>query len=457
MKSFTQRTTTWFAALVTATIVAVLGAGGWLLNRQMIQGMQVLHELEGRELAEYLGPATNLTRAEIAERIEHDADSDAEVFFLQVHGENGEVLFRSDNLADAVLPDLSHGSPHWTIELAGVGEVRVSEFHLDGWHIQVASRLAPSRRVLRDYAQVSGLLVLGVAGLSVALGWGFSHVTLEPIRAIERTAQRISGENLSERIEVPPGQDELAGLARLLNETFGRIETAFDQVKQFTADASHELKTPLALIRLNAEKLRPHLADDPEGDAALDDLLIEVERQHQIIESLLFLSKAESGVLMIERQPMRLPEWLESFAEDADVLAEDSGVVFKLEVIDPGVFLGVSNLLRQMLINLLSNALKVSPRGGVITLRAERAREGWRWLFQDEGPGLPEAQLRRVFDRFVRYDATSNSNRGPGHGLGLAICKGIVELHGGRIHAENRVDRRGLQIVIELPGKTTAG
>ncbi|WP_221031398.1 sensor histidine kinase [Actomonas aquatica] len=458
IRTFTFRTTLWFAGLVTGILVAVLAVGGWLLNRQMIAGLELLHEVEAEELGELLGSDGALSAAEIQDRIAHDADSDAELFFIQVRGRDGVVRFRSDNLEEAVLPDWSQRGVHWTYQLPGVGPVRVTSMTEGPWHLQLASRLEPNRRVLNDYLRVAGLLVLGGALVSVGLGWGFTRVTLAPIRSIERTARRIGADNLSERIPVPAGRDELAALSRLLNETFARIEAAFGQVRRFTADASHELKTPLALIKLNAEKLRPHLADDEEGEATLNNVLEEIERLHQIIEHLLFLSKAESGVLRLEYEALRMPDWLRDWEEDAGVLAEDVGVRFELVEEGAATVRGVPSLLRQLLFNLLSNALKFSEAGGRVTLRVQvRGGRCW-WSLEDEGPGLPEDQLARVFDRFARYVPSAGNGRAdsdveakPGHGLGLAICKSIVELHGGVIRAENRRERKGLRVVVELP------
>lgn len=451
MKSFTVRTTLWFAGLVTATVAVVLVAGGGLLNRQMIRGLELLHEVEALEMAELLEPGMNLTSAEVRERIAHDADADAELFFIQVHDQTGAIRFRSGNLGLAMLPDLSEQEAHRTVDLPGIGSVRMSEFYTGGWHIQIGSRLLSHQRVLQDYAQVAGLLLLGVAAASVGLGWGFSRLTLRPIRAIERTARHIGADNLTERIPVPPGGDELAALSRLLNETFDRIERAFAQVRQFTGDASHELKTPLALIRLNVEKIRPRVAPDAEVSAALDDVLEEIERLNQIIEALLFLSKAESGVLTVQRQALSVPAWLQEWAQDAEVLAEDRGCRFELQTAGDGRVEGVSPLLGQLLFNLLTNALKASPPGATVTLRATREERAWVWRMIDEGPGLPETQLMRVFDRFVRYDPVNGGNRGSGHGLGLAICRSIAELHHGSIRAVNRRDRPGLEVEVRLP------
>ncbi|MDB4385030.1 HAMP domain-containing histidine kinase [Opitutaceae bacterium] len=451
MNTFIFRTTAWFALLVTVTIGAVLAAGGWLLNRQMIAGLELLHEVESRELAVLLGDDPGISDEEVRRRLEHDADDDADLFLIQIHDAIGRIRFRSENLGDNILPDLSGVDLHRTITLPMEGLVRVSETNGLNWHIQIASKLEPNQRILTEYIEIAGLLILVGALISVVLGWIFSRLTLAPIRAIAETAGRIGGDNLGARIEVPPGRDELVALTRLLNETFDRIETAFSQVRHFTADASHELKTPLALIRLNAEKLHARLEHDEESANSLGEILEEIDRLHQILEHLLFLSKADSGVLQVEQETLSFPAWLEEWSGDARVLVEDGGRHLDLKVGGEGPVRGVSSLLRQVLFNLLTNAIKFSPAGGRILVQIERRADAWRWIIEDEGPGLPESELSRVFDRFVRYESRESAAPKPGHGLGLAICRSIIELHRGRVYAENRGDRSGLRVVVDLP------
>lgn len=454
IRSLTFRLAWQFAALVTLTTAVVLATGGWMLHHQAVRGLELMHEVEGAELAELLGTDTALSAAEIERRIREDADSDAALYFIQVHNQAGVVLFRSTNLGGAMLPDLSRSEPHWTTELPGAGAVRVSEFYAGPWHVQVASPLEPVNRLLGDYAQVSVFLVLGVALAGVGLGYGFSRITLRPVRAIEATARRIGADNLRERIPVPAAKDELAGLSTLLNEMFDRLEASFEQVRRFTADASHELKTPLALIRLNADRLRARVVNDPEAAAGLEDLLEEIARMNRIIESLLFIAKAESGTLPLELKEQAVAEWLGPFAEDARALAEDRGMRFELARNDTGAMRLEAALMRQLLLNLVSNALNASPAGGRVMLESVHTERGWWFVVTDEGPGLEEAKLGRIFERFVRFEPakdTAASGAVRGQGLGLAICRSIAELHGGTIRAENRTDgRSGLRVVVEL-------
>ncbi|MBI5689125.1 MAG: HAMP domain-containing protein [Verrucomicrobia bacterium] len=453
MKTFSQRLTLRFAALVTVTTAIVLGVGGWLLDGQMLHSLEVLHEGEFRELRGLIGDAV-LTPAEVARRISHDAESDAALYFIQVHSDQGQVLFRSANLGNNVLPDLTGHDLHASFDLRGFGPVHVSEFHAGPLHVQVASPLAPTQRVMRDYLEVAAFLCLAVAGLSVALGYAFSRLTLQPLRAIAETADRIRSDNLSERIPMTTGDDELTSLTRLLNQMFDRLQTSFEQVRRFAADVSHEVKTPLALIRLNAEKLQARLASDPEATAAVADILEEIAQINQVTDRLLFLAKSESGALKLAWRVVSPPALLGPLAEDAQVLAADRGVRFALELNDPGEIRVDPELLRQLLLNLVANAVSVSPAGGLVTLESRRTPGGWRLVVRDEGPGLPPAHLDRLFERFVRFDSEARREARPGHGLGLAISKAITDLHGGSIRAENRGDRSGLQVVVDLPAGT---
>jgi signal transduction histidine kinase len=451
MRSFTFRITCRFASLVTATTAGVLMVGGLLLDREIEQGLELLHDIEVHELAELIGTDPSLNAEAVASRIKHDADGDAALFVIQVANTRGDVLFRSENLGEAILPVGATEGTHWTTRLP-FGRVHVSRYVIGPWQIHVGSPLEPSERLLRDYVRMCVPLLIGVALTSVALGYAFSRATLKPIRAIEETANRIRADNLAERIPVPSGRDELAALTQLLNQMFDRLQSSFDQVRRFTADASHELKTPLALIRLNAEKLRPRLGNDPDGLASLGDILEEITRLHQVIDRLLFLAKSESGALTLAARRVELQPMLAAFAEDAEALAEDRGVRFAVGKNVPGEIKAEPDLLRQLLLNLIANAVAVSARGSLVQLDSYPHEHEWRLVITDEGPGIPETQLPRIFERFVRVDRPNASPEvRVGHGLGLSISRSIVQLHRGTIRAENRTDRSGLRVIVSLP------
>jgi signal transduction histidine kinase len=463
--SLTWKTTWRFAALVTATTALVLAAGGWLLDQQMRRGLSLLHEGEARELAGFLRGAAATPEA-VRARVLRDSEGDAEWFFIQIHDGAGRVLFRSSNLGQAILPGLGEAGEaerRRVVELPGVGWVLLSEVVEDGWRIQVGSPMTVARLLLADYARVSAGLVAGAAVIALGLGYGFSRLTLRPLRVIAETARRIGGDNLRERVPEPGASGEPAELARVLNQTFDRLEASFEQVRRFAADASHELKTPLALMRLNAERLRARAAGGGE-ESGVDELIEAIGRMQTVIERLLFIARAEGGGLRVQAERVEVAGLVADFAEDAVALLEDAGGRFVVAGCDEGELRGDGALLRQLLLNLVANAARVSPVGGVVTLEARRVRgpgeAGWRLEVRDEGPGLPGEQLERVFGRFVRFEpppagagAGAGAELQHGHGLGLAICRSIAQLHGGTIRAENRRDgRSGLGVVVELPG-----
>lgn len=451
MNSFTFRLTLRVALLVTVMTAVVFAIGGWLLVSQMERSLQMMHEVEAKELGEILGDDASLSPAIVAARIRRDADSDAALFIIQIMGPGGNIVYRSENLGATILPTIEQEEPHWTTTLPYLGRVHLSAFAHGPWRIQIGSPLAPSERLVIDYAKVGVMLTLGVAVLGIAVGYLFSREALRPVRAIEIAARRIRADNLGERIPVPAGRDELSALAQLLNETFDRLEKSFKQVRQFSADASHELKTPLALIRLNAEKLQRQVGDDAEANSAIADILEEIAGLNQIIDRLLFLAKSESGALTAELRPFACAPLVATLAEDAQVLAEDRGARFVVEQNVPGELRGAADLLRQLLLNLVANAVAVSPRAGVVTLLSRPVGEGWEFIVTDEGPGLADERLGRIFERFVRFAGDEEQTAPRGHGLGLAICKSIAELHGGTIRAERRTDRSGLRLVVRLP------
>lgn len=448
-RSFATRLALTYALLTTVTVAVVLVAGRVLIAHQVLHGLDLLNAAEFEELADRFPPPATHDLGETAlHTLQDHTTIDASMYLFQVTAADGALLFRSTNLGTAALPAVAPGTNR-TAEVHPLGAVRCGAFQHGAVTILVAAPLEQTNEFLAQ--QSWALLALGavVALLSVGLGYAFSRVVLHPVRAIEQTATRIGAENLSERIPVPAGRDELAELARLLNRTFDRLEGAITQVRRFTAEASHELKTPLALARLHAEKLaRAPLGEDQAQQ--LQALVIELQRLQKIIDDLLLLSRTDAGEMPLNRQPQNTATYITAFAEDAAALAEDRGLRFELAANETGTVTFDAAWLRRVLLNLLSNALKVSPAGGVIRLSSSIESGMWRLRLADEGPGVPAGDLERIFDRFVQL-AGRPASASDGAGLGLAIARSIVALHGGRIWAENRTDRCGLSVTIELP------
>jgi len=250
-------------------------------------------------------------------------------------------------------------------------------------------------------------------------------------------ARRIGGESLAERLPVPNPGDEFGRLAAAFNEALARVERAFEQLRRFTADASHELRTPLTAMRsvgevaLQSER-QPHQYRDVIGS-----MLEEVDRLTNLVDSLLTLTRADAGKIELQRETVDLPEFTEAAVDPLRILAEEKGQALTIHA-DAGLHaLFDAKVLRLALVNLVHNAIKYTPQGGRIDLRV-RASPGAHAVIEvrDTGPGIPDAERERIFERFYRAPAQPSSDAG-GAGLGLAIARWAVTANDGRIEVES--------------------
>jgi two-component system heavy metal sensor histidine kinase CusS len=450
MKSIGARIAVWYACAATATLALLFVAGHVLLERHLLHGLDLLNDAEFQQIEARLGPDySSLSAPFIEMRIRETTDFASTLFYIDIHRPGVGAVFRSTNLNGKDIPDVT-GERSFSIQVPGIGEVRAAEFHMPPFEVMIATPLQPVRDVMHTYVEVCVALLLAMLAASLLIGMGLSRLVLAPVRAIRDTANRIRSDNLSERIPVGDVRDEISDLARLLNQTIDRLEGSFDQIRRFTSEASHELKTPLSLIRLHAEKM---LADDaiPAGHReALQDVLEEVDGLNRVIEDLLFLSRADAHAIALELKTQDPKPFLQAFAQDATALAEHHGMRFELAHTGSGEAAFEPKWMRQVLLNLLINAIRVSPRGGLITLRSALAGDAWRLSLEDHGPGLTDEQRGRMFERFVRFPGPGVEKL-PGTGLGLAICRSIVGLHGGQIQACPAQQGSGLDVEIRIP------
>ena len=459
MKSLGVRLALLYAFVSTATLAVLFVAGYYLLNQHLVHGLDVLNAAEFEQLKASLGTDyASLTRDKIEERIRQTTEVASVLFYIDVDEPGHGLLFISTNLGGRRIPDVAgHAGRQFNVALDPIGELRVGEFFLGTKHVVIGTPLGQVRKVMDGYAEISLVLVCFMLVASIITGLALSRLALRPVRLIQETANRIRSDNLSERIPVSDVQDEISNLARLLNEMFDRLESSFNQTRRFTAEASHELKTPLSLVRLQAEKLLVEGGLTPVQEESVQMQLEEITRLNKIIEELLFISRVEAQAVTPEFRREDPRKFLQTFALDARVLAESRGVRFVETIEGSGRVDYDPKWIRQVLLNLVSNALKYSPRGGLITLAAEFTVESWRVAVEDDGPGVPEDQRERIFERFVRLgEAPAEGDKGSG--LGLAISRSILALHRGTIRAEASTRGSGLRVVFEIPipSSTTA-
>ena len=273
---------------------------------------------------------------------------------------------------------------------------------------------------------------------------------LAPIRDITELASTLSASNLSNRINIAGTKNELKDLAVVINSMLDRIERSYNSQKQFVSDASHELRTPIAVLQGYINMLRRWGKSDPEVlDEGINAIAQETESMKELEESLLFLARHDKKTLMMEMERFdALDVLLELHREAAMVTPEDT---FILATSEACPMEGDRSMVKQVMRILCDNAVKYTPKGGIITLDIQRS-PGWVTLsVQDNGPGISQEDLPKIFERFYRADAARQSESG-GHGLGLSIARIIVMAHGGKLRVRSKVGV-GSTFYVELPEK----
>ncbi len=455
LRSISLRLAAWYALAATITLAGLFVVGYQLLESYLVHGLDQLNTAEYEQIRARLGPNyQSLTAPEINQRIRATTKYASVLFYIEVDEPGQGVVFYSDNLNGRPLPDVPH-LHRFDGTMPGIGRLRLAEFILRPLDITIASSSEQVYKDMDGYVEVCSGLLGAMLGVSTLIGFALSRMALRPVRLIRETALRIGSDNLSERIPVSAVKDEISELGRLLNQMFDRLEYSFNEIRRFTAEASHELKTPLSLIRLQAEKLLVKGKLSSADEEAVQMQLEELARLNRIIEELLFLSRAEARAITLKLIPQNPSRFLGVFAQDARVLAEHHGRCFELQCEGEGSVAFEAQRIRQVLLNLLVNALHASPPQGVVTLRSSISATHWRVSLEDQGPGLPAGDRERIFERFVRLGKRTGDEQGSG--LGLAICRSIIALHRGRIWAEAVSQAGGLKVVFEIPTSEPQG
>jgi heavy metal sensor kinase len=302
---------------------------------------------------------------------------------------------------------------------------------------RVHTLLAISSEPVQRAVYLLGILLSAAVPLFVicaaAGGFWLSRRALRPVDAITERARTIGLSNLSERLPVPNTNDELQRLTETWNAMLARLQSAISKVSQFTADASHELRTPVAIVRLAAESALRKTRSETEYREALQKIQRESENMTRLIEDLLFLARADFDRDSGETGAVDLGALIESVRFDLSPLAEAKTVTVSQKAADhPIEVLGSLSALRRMLVILLDNAIKYTPEGGAVSINLEQHSGYATVTVEDTGIGIPEDARNRVFQRFFRVDPSRSKETG-GHGLGLAIARTIVEQHGASI------------------------
>lgn len=310
---------------------------------------------------------------------------------------------------------------------------------------------------LNIIARVLILMTLATLTLAFGGGWFLARRSLRPVVEMAERARWISAENLEQRLPVNNPRDELGQLAQTFNELLSRLNTTFIQQRQFMADASHELRTPLSVIRTAASvTLELTHRDESEYREALTLIKEQAARLSRIVQDMFTLARADTGRRILNRTSFYLDELLEETARAAGILAIQKGITIKVNDADEAPLSGDEGLLRQMLLNLLDNALKFTPSGGRIEINLEKYDSFYQITVTDTGCGIPLESQSLIFERFFRIDkvrsrsASFDDSAGGGAGLGLAIARWVAEAHQGRLELLQS-DENGSTFIALLP------
>jgi heavy metal sensor kinase len=272
---------------------------------------------------------------------------------------------------------------------------------------------------------------------------------LAPVDRMVATASEITVARLDRRLNVGHSTDELSRLAQTMNKMIERLDRSFRDMRRFTGDAAHELRTPLAIIRNAAEVGLAEPEVPAECRRALEDILEEATRLGGLADQLLYLTREDSGIESVVYAVVRLDALAVDVIDHMRLVAEEKGILIRAVVPLPTSVNGDADRLRRLLLNLLDNAIKFTPAGGQVELTIEHVDGAALVRIRDTGVGISAEHFTRIFERFYRVDPARESTQG-GAGLGLAICKAIVQLHGGEIEAES-APGQGTCIRFRLP------
>jgi heavy metal sensor kinase len=431
--------------LIAAALTEAYGARGGLVARDPVKGQPVLSP-------------------DVAPMLEGVPG------YVIVIGADGDVLHLSPDaralpygslvlLLQRVFSTDSAGEHTGAIRLAGLpGEIRYSVRAITEAGPDVAAVLSGAstadvvlgpERLLVAMILVAPVILVA----SVFIGYSLVGRTLKPVnRVVDEVEAITDGRSLHRRLEPVDTGDELARLTSTLNAMLERLERSFVALRRFTADASHELKTPLTVLRSGIERAVTHPRTAPEVLEVLDETLAEVNRMAEMVDSLLMLARADEGRAPLHLEPLDLRELLGEVAETAGILGEQAEVQVKVRIPTEPVILDADHArIRQLLMNLLTNAIKYTPAGESVEIEST-VRDGEITVsVRDTGIGIAPGDLPHIFDRFWRADqARSRTGQRPGVGLGLAISKWIAEAHGGTISVQSRPGR-GTTFLVKLP------
>ena len=453
----------WYAGLLTGCFFLIGAATYVVLQSSLVGALRETQLRRARQIGQLLiEEIQSSAEARVGAEIQARYAPDLNGRFVRITRSDGSLLYLSTAPNDQTFVPAEIPPPLWSSHSESARQVPVPggrkmlltarEVQAPGGARYLIETGAPMDDVQAHLRQwLMFLLVVLPVVAAVALGGGAFLVkrALFPVDKIAASAQRISSQNLSERLPVPRTGDELERLSIALNHMVQRLDEAFQYSRRFMADASHELRTPLTVLRGELEIIiqEPTLA--PEGRERLGSALEEVERLAGIVEGLFAISRLDAGEAAAQWVKFDLARLAAATADQMSLLAEDKNIQVTCSAAEPVWVEGDQARLKQVVVNLLDNAIKYTLQGGAVGLSVSAIDSKAVLEVMDNGIGIPAEALPRVFDRFFRVDKARSRELG-GAGLGLSIVKSICTAHHGRVEASSPPGQ-GSRFRVELP------
>ena len=363
---------------------------------------------------------------------------------VEVTDAGGTVVYRSPRLRHTFPRD---GIKEFHNQKIDGQKIRLAEFSENGLTLRAGDDLKEINQIGRDiFLAMLGAIPTVLVVTLVGSAWVASKA-IAPVAEIRQAANRITAQRLDQRLPVPPTNDEIAGLIKMLNATFERLQRSFEQSARFSADASHHLKTPIAILRADVEEVLADVNCSESTQARAEGLLHRIHQLSSVVDNLLLLSRADAGRVELSKAEFELGEVLEGVLDDAHTLAEPFDLTVEANIpkhlvlkADPA-FVGI------IAQNLVENAVKYNTPGGLIRVEARAVNGEVEMTIGNTGDGIPQERADLLFERFYRV---CGGERVPGHGLGLSIARELARAHGGEVELV-RSDGSWTEMRVRLP------
>ena len=440
------RFTLWYL-LVLAVLLTALSAGVYFyLSRSLYRSLDDSLELRSTQLVSFPAILESIRQGEFQEEL-------GEIVTLYFYADNQSVEWPSPGtnitLSNEFISQAIAGTGLFTTIQTAEGEgLRLLAVPVNLGPSGPTPSLPPALLVIgrstRQIDQASAglvrtLIIVVPLVLALAAGGGIflARRALKPVDEIAQTAEEIEENDLSQRINVNT-KDELGRLAATLNAMIGRLEKAFQRQKQFTSDASHELRAPLSVIE--AESSLALQKERPSGDykQSLETISQEAKQMSSLIDQLLTLARADAGKEQWNFTEVSLDKLITNLSADVEILCQEKGLSFQLGQTQDAIVKGDEVRLRELFMNLLNNAIRYTPAPGTVSVSLRREAQMAVVAIKDTGVGIPPEDIPFIFERFYRVDKSRSRAEGS-TGLGLAISRHIAEAHGGKIEVESQV------------------